>query len=104
MLSGGGRTVVVGGSGGREAEKRDAPAFFSSMERVFQSLFWSSSSCWCTASCSSDERRSHWASTFESGMADAALEVVVVVVLPAAGLAVAAMVRTPPTRTARRAR
>ena len=44
-----------------------APAFFSSRERPFQSFFWSSSSCWWIASCSSADRRVHIASTFERG-------------------------------------
>ena len=48
----------------------DVPAFFSSMESVFQSRFWIASSCWWTVSCSSEVIFSHCASTFESGMTD----------------------------------
>ena len=55
-----------------------APAFFSSSERVFQSLFWSSSSCWWTVSCSSGVNFPHWASTLDRGMT-ASLERAVVV-------------------------
>ena len=39
------------------------------MESDLQSFFWISSSCLWTWYCSSDERRSHWASTLERGMA-----------------------------------
>ena len=44
------------------------PAFFSSSESVFQSLLWSSSSCWWMVSCSSAVSFSHWASTLDRGM------------------------------------
>ena len=44
------------------------PAFFSSSDKVFQSLLWSSSSCWWMVSCSSAVNFSHWASTLDSGM------------------------------------
>ena len=55
-------------TGRGHARRRNVPAFFSSTESVFQSFFWISSSCWWMTSCSSAERRSHIASTFESGM------------------------------------
>lgn len=79
----------------QKAKASNVPAFFSSMESDLQSFFWISSSCLWTWNCSSDESRSHCASTLERGMAGWELLVLAEAAAVWDALAVAAMERVP---------